>query len=351
MSKKNKRKIKVLVVDDSAFMRNAIVRMLSSDPELHVIGTAKDGVEAVDKTIALKPDIITLDVEMPKMNGLEALKVIMDKQPTPVLMVSALTTEGAYETIKALELGAVDFIPKNLSNLSVNILKIKEDLIAKIKSIFRSNIKLNSRHYKTKGTVDYPDLSLSGKVAIVTIGSSTGGPSALKEIIPQLPKNIPVPILISQHMPPGFTRVLADRLNQISKLTVKEAEDGEPIEAATAYIAPGGKHMTVVKDRTDKIRIKLTEDNGNVIYKPSVDLMMISATTVFPSATLGVILTGMGHDGLVGMKRIKKDGGKTLAQDKESCIIFGMPKVVIEAGIIDKVVSLDNMAYEILNSL
>ena len=345
-------KIKVLVVDDSAFMRSALTRMISSDPDIQVIGTARDGVEAVDKTISLKPDVVTLDIEMPRMNGLEALRLIMDKQPTPVLMISSYTTEGAIETIKALELGAVDFIPKNISEGSINILNIKEDIINKIKQASGSNVKESSAALTTSTAL--PDIHKSvtpAAIDLIIIGSSTGGPRALQEVIPRLPKNLPVPVLVAQHMPPNFTKVLAERLNELSKLRVKEAEDGEMVLPGKVLIAPGGKHMIVKGKAKHDTKVKIIEEKANVIYKPSVDMLMISASELYPSSTLGVILTGMGHDGLEGARRIKKGGGKTIAQDKDSCTIYGMPKAVIDAGLADKVVPLSSIAYEIINSV
>ncbi|RMG71249.1 MAG: chemotaxis response regulator protein-glutamate methylesterase [Nitrospirae bacterium] len=348
----SKGKIKILIVDDSAFIRSALSKMLGSDPQLQVVGTARDGVEAIDKTLMLKPDVITLDVDMPRMNGLEALKVIMDKQPTRVIMVSAYTTEGAEETIKALELGAIDFIPKNLAESSINILNIKEELILKVKQVAGSKIYRKNGIFEEKREISLSDRSLEQAGAeIVTIGSSTGGPRALQEVIPKLPGNFPVPVLIAQHMPASFTKVLADRLNQISKVRVKEAEDGEIVEPSTAYIAPGGKHMILLKLRGSKVKIKLLDGNENLIYKPSVDLLMMSASDIYTSATLGVILTGMGHDGLKGAQRIKQRGGKTIVQDKETSTIYGMPRAVIDAGLADRVLPLYDIALEIVNSV
>lgn len=351
MSKTPNGRIKVLVVDDSAFMRNALTKMIASDPEFQVVGVARDGVEAIDKVISLKPDIVTLDIEMPKMNGLEALKVIMDKSPVPVLMVSSLTTEGAKETLEALELGAVDFIPKNLADLSVNILKIKAHLLDKLKTIARRGLIPKRRKKVTPPVMTKRSFEGPRKVGLVAIGSSTGGPRALQEVLPHLPPDFPVPIIISQHMPRNFTRPFAERLNQTCKVTVKEAEDGEPLKAGTVYIAPGGRHMEITRRKAIDTRIKIVPDNGESIYKPSVDVMMISASDVFPGRVLGVILTGMGNDGLKGMTKIKHDGGKTIAQSEETCVVYGMPKAVVEAGVADKVVPIEEIAGEIINAV
>ena len=262
--------VKVLVVDDSAFMRNALTNMLASDKEIVIIGTARNGIEAIAKVKTLKPDIITLDVEMPRMDGIEALKHIMRENPLPVIMVSSLTEEGARTTLEALELGALDYIPKNLQDLSVNILKIKEILLEKIKVLSRtSRAKLIRRPLAqtlTKrrapaldaGTAVAPRTEPSlepltyewgaratgeKRLAILAIGTSTGGPRALQEILPRLPKNFPVPIVIAQHMPHNFTGPFADRLNSLSQISVKEAEEGDLLKPGHAYVAPGGHNM------------------------------------------------------------------------------------------------------------
>jgi len=343
--------IKVFVVDDSAFMRNALSSMIGSDPELKVIGTARDGVEAIEKIPALKPDIVTLDVEMPGMNGIETLKVIMERNPLPVIMVSSLTTEGAKTTLEAIELGALDFIPKNLSDVSVNIVKIKEMLLSKIKLIGRKGIKVSKRI----GDITTPPKKIvrftsTRKISIIAIGTSTGGPKALQSVIPLLPQNFPVPVLVSQHMPPNFTGPFAERLDQLSQIRVKEAETGERIVPGVVYIAPGSGHMKIVRKRAIESRIEVVE-NSEFIYKPSVDVMMVSVAEEFPGRCLGVILTGMGNDGLKGMKAIKASGGRTIAQDEETCVVYGMPKAVVDDGIADKVIPIGEIAGEMINSV
>lgn len=343
--------IKVLVVDDSAFMRKAISNMLSSDPEIKVLGTARDGQEALDLIPKLQPDVVTLDVEMPRMGGLETLKNIMDRFPLPVLMLSSLTTEGAQETLKALELGALDFIPKSLDDLSLNIVKIEHDLVAKVKAIARKKIKSRSSfapvHYEP--VIQAGSRLYSGKVAVVAIGVSTGGPKALQDVLPFFPADFPVPILIVQHMPKGFTGPFAERLNQLSKLTVKEAEHGEVIKGGFGYIAPGGHHMRAIKRRVTEVNIELSDQPADLLHRPSVDVMMLSVAESYSGRCVGVIMTGMGSDGLEGMKAMKKTGGKTVAQDEDSCIVYGMPKAVVDAGIADKVVPLSKMTGEIIN--
>jgi len=346
--------VKVLIVDDSAFMRNTLSSMISADPDIQVIGIARDGVEAVEKVASLKPDIVTLDVEMPRMNGLEALKEIMDKNPVPVLMVSSLTNEGAHVTLEALDLGAVDFIPKNLSDLSINIVKIKDTLIDKIKKI--SKIRLPKRRIALPSKpLVMPDktqrFTSSRRVGIIAIGSSTGGPKALQTIISCIPKNFPVPIIIAQHMPAAFTGPFAERLNQLSEIDVKEAENGETLSKGVIYIAPGGGHMGLARKKITETSITIINDNGKYIYKPSVDLLMESAVENFSGNVLGVILTGLGNDGEQGMRQIKNKGGRTIAESEETCVVYGMPRSVIQAGMADKIVPLNEIAGELINAV
>ena len=349
--------IKVLIVDDSAFMRNALSNMLSSDPEIKIVGTARDGLEALEKVASLNPDIVTMDVEMPRMDGITALRHIMEKNPVPVIMVSSITTEGAKVTLDALDLGAVDFIPKNLSDLSINIVKIREILIDKIKHIARKGIvKRRIRPVTAPKAIEIPKsmpVRTTGerRINLVSIGTSTGGPKALQEIIPKLPKDFPTPIVIAQHMPPNFTGPFAERLNQLSQITVKEAEEGESLKNGVAYIAPGKGHMRMKRPRGIETVITISESKEEFIYRPSVDALMFSVAEFFPGRALGVILTGMGNDGLKGLTELKKTGGRIFAQNEETCVVYGMPKAVVDAGIADKVLSLEEMAGEIINAV
>jgi two-component system chemotaxis response regulator CheB len=345
--------IKVLIVDDSAFMRNTISSMIASDPDIEVAGIARDGAEALDKVATLKPDIVTLDVEMPRMDGIEALRQIMEKTPVPVLMVSSLTTDGAEVTLDALDIGAVDFIPKNLADLSINIVKIKEVLIDKIKKIAKRGISRQLRKLTTT-PLEMPvqtQYTAQRRVSIVSIGSSTGGPKALQNVITRIPKDFPVPIVIAQHMPPTFTGPFAQRLNQLSALDVKEAEDGETLGKGTVYIAPGRGHMRIMRKKITQSQISISEDKGEYIYRPSVDALMLSAVESYSGHVLGVILTGLGNDGAAGMKEIKNKGGRTIAESEETCVVYGMPKSVVQAGAADKIVPLDEIAGEIINSV
>lgn len=346
-----KRKIKVLIVDDSAFMRKSLSIMLSRDINIEIIGAAKNGKEGYDLAKSLRPDIITLDVEMPVMDGLTALKLIMKDAPTSVIMVSSITTEGAESTLKAFEYGAIDFISKEQSFVSVNITNIKDELIRKIKSIVyhkwntasKSGSTLNKSSAPispvTKGTL--PNIRYNA----IALGVSTGGPISLQKVIPLLSENINVPVFIVQHMPPKFTKSLADRLNGMSKLTVKEAEHGDLIAINTVYIAPGGKHINFVK-MGSSTKIILSDDPTS-LHRPSVDVMFHSALAIYGKNMLGVIMTGMGKDGLEGITELKKLGGNCLAQNESTCIVYGMPKAVVDAGFADVIAPLDQIANKI----
>ncbi len=353
--------IKILVVDDSAFMRKALSMMLESDPAIKVIGTARDGEEGVEKVRRLKPDLVTMDIEMPRMDGLTALREIMLKNPVPVMMISSLTTEGAGATLDALEMGAVDFIPKQLSYVSLDIIKIKDEMLTKIKNIARrknailAGLMRFSAAGKCRSTGNgkpaakrplSPGHKHHARVEIVTVGASTGGPPALQQIIPRLPANLPAATLVAQHMPPTFTTSLAERLNNLSRVTVKEAEDGDPVEPGTVYIAPGGKQMTVW--RTARTAHIIVEDGPpDVLYRPCVNVMMNSVARYYASNILAVILTGMGSNGLEGARLVKEQGGVVIAQDEQTSVVYGMPKAVIDARLADSILPVDEVAAEI----
>lgn len=352
--------VRVLIVDDSAFMRNALSTMLSHDPEIVIAGTARDGLEAIEKVASLKPDVVTMDIEMPRMDGVSALRHIMEKTPVPVIMVSSLTTDGAKITLDALDLGAVDFIPKNLSDLSINIVKIKEVLVDKVKqlamrSLPKKGVLTNMRKTGPKTADGLQDLHVrttgERRINIVAIGTSTGGPRALQYLLPELPEDFPAPIVIAQHMPASFTKPFADRLNQLSRIQVKEAEEGETLKPGVALIAPGWGHMRVVRKKVLETVIAISEEKEEFVYRPSVDALMQSVAEFFPGRALGVILTGMGNDGLKGMTAMKRTGSRIFAQNEETCVVYGMPRAVVEAGLSDKVLPIDEMAGEIVNSV
>ncbi len=349
--------IKVLIVDDSAFMRNALTTMLSADPEITVAATARDGLEAIEKVKTVRPDIVTMDVEMPRMDGITALRHIMEEAPVPVIMVSSLTMDGAKVTLDALDIGAVDFIPKNLSDLSVNIVKIKELLIDKVKQLSKKGVVKRRPRPSAAAPLSAPVRSLppvrktgERRIGLVAIGTSTGGPKALQDVIPLLPKEFPVPIVIAQHMPPNFTGPFAERLNQLSQVAVKEAVEGESLKAGVVFIAPGRGHMRVVRKGIDTV-ISISENKDDFIYRPSVDALMLSVAECFPGRALGVILTGMGNDGLKGLTALKNNGGRIFAQDEDTCVVYGMPKAVVDAGIADKVMAIEEIAGEIVNAV
>jgi len=342
-------KIRVLIVDDSAFMRKSLSILLESDPDIEIAGFARDGLEGYELAKILRPNIITLDIEMPRMDGLTALKKIMEDCPTSVLMISSLTTEGADATLKALELGAVDFIPKEMSFVSVNIVKIKEDLLRKVKTIARRRV---FRPFSFQKTVE-PQKKETAKLIegnlpripyrALALGISTGGPLSLQKVIPQFSENIKFPIFLVQHMPPKFTKSLAERLNGLSRLKVKEAEDGEKVNGGTVYLAPGGFHMKLKKTGVDVI-IKITEDPAGTLHRPSVDVMMDSVVDVYGKFTLGLIMTGMGKDGLEGIRKLKQVGGFCIAQNEESCVVYGMPKAIVDYNFADVVAPLEEIA-------
>ncbi len=349
--------VRVLVVDDSPFFRRAIARILEKDPQIKVIGFAKDGEEAVQKVLELSPDVVTLDIEMPRKDGIEALKEIMEKKPTPVIMVSALTTEGAEATIKALELGAIDFIPKGVDKGLLEFYNIEKDLITKVKNA-KGKIGRIQKIKRIVAETEKPSVEVSstrplthkeGHYEILSIGSSTGGPPALQSIFSKLKRTFKLPVVIAQHMPPLFTKLLAERLNGLTHLSVKEAEDGEPVEEGVAYIAPGGKQMMVISKSGKKI-IKVTDSPPNIIFKPSVDLLFKSVAESYEKSVIGVILTGMGQDGCEGAKDIKRKGGVMIAQDESTCVVYGMPKCVVEKKLADYVLPLPEIP-DVINNM
>lgn len=345
------KKIRILIVDDSAFMRKVISDIITLDPELEVVGTARNGKEAIEKARELSPDVITLDVEMPIMDGIKALEAIIEEFNIPVIMLSTITKEGADATLKALELGAFDFITK-----PTNIFKMKDEEIAEkisktIKTASKTRMdslyrKRNHRiRPKTRISVSYKKTSTIKK--IVAIGTSTGGPKALQEVIPYIPKNIPASILIVQHMPQGFTKSLAERLNNLSEIEVKEAENDDVLRPGVAYIAPGNYHMKLNMESQSIYKIQLTKEKPVSGHRPSVDMMMNSLADLKLDNLIGVIMTGMGADGAQGMKRIKEMKGFTIAQDENTCVVYGMPKAATKLGCIDIVLPLEKIAMEI----
>ncbi|MEM3928282.1 MAG: chemotaxis response regulator protein-glutamate methylesterase [Archaeoglobaceae archaeon] len=331
----------VLVVDDSALVRLRVSEILRS-AGFDVV-TARDGVEMLEKVRKFDPDVITLDVNMPRMDGLSALEKLMKIQPKPVVMLSSLTLEGARETIEALRLGAIDFIPKPSSGIE----EIAEELVRKVKMAIAINpnlIRLQNLR-KIRGEVVRRNWNVSKEICVL-IGSSTGGPSALEQVIPRLPSDFPAPVFVVQHMPPNFTKQLAERLNEISEIEVKEAEDNEKVARGVAYIAPGGRHMKL-RRALNVVRIKVVDGEPVNNVKPSVDITAESIAQVYGGNVVGVVLTGMGEDGAKGMKKIHDLGGKVIACSEDTCVVFGMPKAVIDLGVADSVKPLFEIAEEI----
>lgn len=364
--------VKVLVVDDSGFFRRRVSEILSADPNIQVIGTATNGREAIDQALALKPDVITMDYEMPMMDGITAVRNIMQRCPTPVLMFSSLTHEGARVTLDALEAGAVDFLPKNFEDISRNPERVKQLLCEKIHTIARSNRRSFSPPAvpaATPATQARPAVrpaagTASSSVArpagasatsaapkrkaykLVAIGTSTGGPVALQRVLTQLPASFPAPIVLIQHMPAAFTKAFAERLDKLCRISVKEAEDGDVLRPGLALLAPGGKQMMV--DGRGVIKILPGDERLN--YKPCVDITFGSVSKSYGDKVLAVVLTGMGADGREGARLLKQSGSQVWAQDEASCVIYGMPMAIVKADLADAIYPLDEIGRHLVET-
>ncbi|HTW57885.1 MAG TPA: chemotaxis response regulator protein-glutamate methylesterase [Terriglobales bacterium] len=344
-------RVRVLVVDDSAFMRTALSRMIASESEFDVVATASSGPEALERIAALDPDVVTLDVEMPGLNGLETLRRIMSEAPRPVIMVSSVTEKDAETTFNALGAGAFDYIPKQLSSASLDILHIQSDLIAKIRAAAHSRRSPSSAPLSKKPPQStWPEDLQPSSASIVAIGTSTGGPRALQEILPVLPHDLAVPILVVQHMPLGFTSPFAQRLNTLCSVPVHEAVDHEAIQKGVVYIAPAGRHMTVDRPSDSRALISLDTHPENSLHMPSVDILMKSVADAFGPSAMGVIMTGMGADGAEGMRAIHRRGGFTIGQDESTCTVYGMPRACAELGVLNRIVPLSKIPDQILKA-
>lgn len=372
--------VKVLVVDDSSFFRRRVSEILEQDSGIEVIGFAVNGREAVEKTAQLRPDMITMDVEMPVLDGISAVKEIMASNPTPILMFSSLTRDGATATLDALDAGAMDFLPKKFEDIARNNEDAIKLLQAKVKEIGRrraprpvrpltsskTTAPPASKLATTSSSLKHPDRSFqraapvqttttpsmptraSGKhYQIVAIGTSTGGPVALQTILTQLPANFAHPILLIQHMPAAFTPAFAARLNSLCKIRVKEAQQGDRLEAGTAYLAPGGQQM-MVEGRSGNKMLRVFEDNSERIsYKPSVDVTFASVAKSYQGDVLAIVLTGMGADGRDGARMLKQSGATIWAQDEKSCVVYGMPQAIANAGLASEHLALNDVAARI----
>lgn len=378
--------IRVLIVDDSSFFRRRLTEILNSDPQLQVIDTAVDGREAVTKALALKPDVITMDIEMPVLDGISAVREILQQQRIPILMFSSLTHEGAKATFDALEAGAADFLPKKFEDIARdkeeagNVLRERVKAVARKRPLGRSTFSSSGNNPAqsgiasaaptplagaersnalTRSTLGRPQLTerlgaraltganfkASGKsYKLVAIGTSTGGPVALQRILTNLAADFPLPIILIQHMPAAFTGAFAQRLNSLSKIEIKEAEDNDVLRPGVAYLAPGGKQMLVEgSDSQARLRIK-EDDSPRITFKPSVDVTFATAARVFQDKVLAVVLTGMGADGREGARMLKQAGSRVWAQDEASCVVYGMPQAIAAAGLMDLEVSLNEVA-------
>ncbi|WP_095051774.1 chemotaxis response regulator protein-glutamate methylesterase [Pseudomonas sp. Irchel s3b2] len=371
--------VKVLVVDDSGFFRRRVSEILSADSNIQVVGTATNGKEAIDQALALKPDVITMDYEMPMMDGITAVRHIMQRCPTPVLMFSSLTHEGARVTLDALDAGAVDFLPKNFEDISRNPEKVKQLLCEKILSISRSNRRVSA--YSAPAPVAAPaptpapsSVSSYGSSAparpapapiparshaspsspapkrkaykLVAIGTSTGGPVALQRVLTQLPANFPAPLVLIQHMPAAFTKAFAERLDKLCRISVKEAEDGDILRPGLALLAPGGKQMMI----DSRGAVKILPGDERLNYKPCVDITFGSAAKSYGDKVLAVVLTGMGADGREGARLLRQGGSAIWAQDEASCVIYGMPMAIVKAELADAVYSLDDIGRHLVEA-
>jgi len=332
--------IRVLVVDDSAFMRQALSKMLARDPMIEVAGTARDGLDALEKIAKLDPDLVTLDVDMPRMDGLAALRRIMAECPRPVLMVSSLTAAGAEETLEALNLGAVDYIPKAIGGNALNIAHIQQTLCQKVRVLGRRRCPpcgpsapipapRVSRPAEQAGQPAHPR-----GLRYLAIGASTGGPPALQTLLAGLVPSFRLPVVIVQHMPKAFTGPFARRLSGLCPLEIKEAESGDRLEPGRGFVAPGGSHL-VLRPAGAGLILQVTGEPAETLHKPSVDVTFSSFAEFAGGSTLAVVLTGMGSDGLAGVRALKRHGASTITQEAESCVVYGMPRAVAEAGLSD----------------
>jgi two-component system chemotaxis response regulator CheB len=339
--------IRVLVVDDSGFFRRRLTEILNADPVLEVVDTAVNGAEGVEKVAAIKPDVVTMDVEMPVMDGISAVRRIMTATPTPVLMFSSLTQEGAQATLDALEAGAADFLPKRLEDIAGDQNEAKRLLCQRVRAIARKAAApavARTSAAPRPPAAGTPILrrfaaSRRGEYRLVAIGTSTGGPVALQEVLTKLPASFPLPLLLVQHMPATFTAAFAQRLDQNCAIAVREAKDGDRLDPGTALLAPGGRQM-LVEDHNGAAVVRIRDSRPEEHYRPSVDVSFSSCADLYPGKVLAIVMTGMGADGRDGARKLKSGGATVWAQDEHSCVVYGMPMAIVEAGLADAVLPL-----------
>jgi len=340
--------IRVLVVDDSAFSRVSIGKMLETDPEIRVVGYAADGEEGLKRLIDLKPDVVTLDLEMPRMGGFGLLRLIMQSHPVPVIVVSSQSDR--QDVFKALDLGAIDFIAKPARAKSSDLYTIQNDLLSIVHEAARlSGEKIRRRLELVDETVAVqkrPRYSADHKSTVLLIGCSTGGPPALHHLFSSLREKLPVPVVVTQHMPPGFTKSFAERLDEYSVMNIKEAEDGDQLYPGRVYICPGSKNVEL-QHYAGTVRLRIVDPPQEQIYTPSSNVLFRTAAYIYGSKALAVVLTGMGNDGAAGAEEIVRHGGRVLAEAEESCVVYGMPKEAIQTGVVERVVPLPRMLQEI----
>ncbi|NQZ53423.1 MAG: chemotaxis response regulator protein-glutamate methylesterase [Piscirickettsiaceae bacterium] len=344
--------VRVLIVDDSGFFRKRLTEIISSDPRLLVVGTASNGKQAIEQAKKLKPDVITMDIEMPEMDGITATKHIMSEQPTAILMLSTWSTAGAKTTLDALEAGAVDYMPKQFEDISSDRAIAQQRLCQRLRHLainFRKphaaqanteTVVLNNKIISTQNT------ATTNPIKLVAIGTSTGGPVALQKVLSQLPANFPHPILIIQHMPAAFTPSFAERLNTQCAINIKQADDGDVLTPGTAYLAPGGKQM-LISNSKNRPQIKLQDSQPDQTYHPSIDITLNSVAQIFPADTLAIILTGMGSDGKQGCQTLKQLGATIWSQDEQSSTIYGMPMAIAKARLADRILSLTDIGQQL----
>jgi two-component system chemotaxis response regulator CheB len=345
------KQIKVLVVDDSAFYRQTIAGMLKSSARLEVVGTVSSGSDAIRFVTRSRPDVITLDLEMPMMDGFTFLRWLMTNNPIPVVVISSRSKSN--NVFKALEWGAVDFVAKPTQRASMEIMNLQTELVTKVETAASISTAKLYQQYKSENQKAEParpapaGVRYQGLVQMVAIGASTGGPPAVQSIITQLPKDFPAAVVVAQHMPSGFTLYFAERLAKSAKLPVKEGAEGDRVETGQVYICPGGYHMQFRSSRNG-VQIELKPRTDSDKYTPSVDRMMVSTAEVYRDKVLGILLTGMGSDGKLGMQAIKKKGGTTIAESEETSVVFGMPKEAISLGVVDKILPLYQIPNEVI---
>lgn len=323
------RRVRVVVVDDSAFMRKAVSSMLAEDPEIEVVGIARNGAEGLEMARTLKPDAMTMDIEMPEMDGLTALQRIMAECPTNVVMLSSLTSEGSHAALAALSYGAADVLAKDQSHISVNIVKIKEELTTRVKAVGRHRPPARRARVAAPAR---PERLLPSRVDLVCIGSSTGGPPVVERLLREVPAGFGAPIVVAQHMPEVFTKSMSDRLRDICKVDVVHLTQGTVLRPRCIHVCPGGQN-THIKRLGGNLTVQINREPASTIYYPSVDALLFSAATSVGAATLGIVLTGMGDDGVRGAAALKQAGGVMLGQSADTCVVYGMPRAIYEKGI------------------